>query len=66
MLDEYDKNLPLVIDDPGISIGPVALGGNPLIPVVVGVSRVLPFHVFQPGAHHPRQADIFGAALAPS
>ena len=40
---------PLAVQDARGGVGGVALGGDPLVPVVVGVSGILDFHRFQPG-----------------
>jgi hypothetical protein len=48
VIDEI-KDLAFPVKGPGIGIGPVALEGNPLIPVVKGMGAFLRLNDFKPG-----------------
>jgi hypothetical protein len=52
------KNLPLLIDDPAISIGAVTLEGDPLIPVVEGMGAFLHFNNSEPGIFPGRLIEV--------
>ena len=43
------EDLSLAIHDPGMGIGPVAFGGNPLIPVMIRMGALFPLNGIKPG-----------------
>ena len=43
------EDLSPAIHDPGMSIGPVTLGGDPFIPVMKGMGALFPFNHIKPG-----------------
>src|SRR5690348_17036456 len=54
--DFYD--VAFAVEDAGGRIGRITLGGNALVPVMVGIRGILDFHRFQPGVFPRRLIKV--------
>ena len=57
VVDQLDDAV-VAVDDPRYRVGRVALGGDALVPVVIGIGRVLQLDGFEPGVFPGRLVEV--------